>query len=86
LDNAGEAIELQRPDEPQEPPHPDAGLVPYLAVDRIDYTDDAPWPVEADGLGQSLNRKQSTAFGNDPANWQAAAPGPRRPGTLGNTQ
>jgi hypothetical protein len=74
LDNAGEAVSLYRPDTPQQPPHPDAGFVPFILVDRVDYTDDPPWPIEPDGSGQSLQRKTLAAFGNDPANWLAGPP------------
>jgi len=35
LGNSGEGIELARPDIPQAPPHPDAGLIPYIRVDRV---------------------------------------------------
>jgi hypothetical protein len=74
LDNSGEAISLYRPDTPQGPTHPDAGFVPYLLVDRVDYSDRIPWPASADGLGDSLQRKTLNAFGNDPANWIAGPP------------
>jgi hypothetical protein len=37
-----------------------------------------PWPAAADGQGQSLARKDAHVYGNDPANWQAAAPSPGR--------
>src|SRR5262249_29946076 len=29
LNNGGDAVELYKPDTPQDPPHPDAGFVPY---------------------------------------------------------
>ena len=74
LDNAGEAVELYQPDPPQQPPHPDAGYVPYILVDRIAYTDTAPWPPEPDGGGASLQRKIADQYGNDPVNWFAAPP------------
>lgn len=74
LDNAGDSIELYKPDPPQLPPHPDAGFVPYIRVDKVNFLDAAPWPTDADGTGKSLQRKNSATFGNDPANWQAAAP------------
>jgi len=82
LDNGGEAIELQRPDTPQMPPSPDAGLVPYITVERIEYGDAAPWPVGGDGDGLSLQRTDPALYGNDPAHWIAATPSPA-PGTSG---
>jgi hypothetical protein len=69
LDNAGETLELYRPDPPQEPPHPDAGFVPYILVEKVSYLPTAPWPVEADGTGAALLRKNPSLYGNDAANW-----------------
>jgi len=74
LDNAGETLELWRPDAPQLPPHPDAGFVPQLLVERVTYSDHAPWPTSADGLGDSLQRIEVAQYGNDPVNWKAAPP------------
>jgi hypothetical protein len=74
LDNAGESLELWRPDQPQSPPHPDAGFVPYFLVERVAYGDQLPWPIEADGLGLSLQRIVATDYGNDPVNWKAESP------------
>jgi hypothetical protein len=79
LDNGGETIELEMPDKPQAPPHPDAGFVPYVQVDRVRYSDALPWPTVADGLGPSLQRRQPSAYGNDPANWFADTPTPGQP-------
>ncbi|MBI3867685.1 MAG: lamin tail domain-containing protein [Verrucomicrobia bacterium] len=66
LQDSGERIDLQRPD------LPDAAGVAYITVDGVRYNDHAPWPPEADGAGPSLQRKNPLAYGNDPANWQAA--------------
>ncbi|HEX7860927.1 MAG TPA: lamin tail domain-containing protein [Verrucomicrobiae bacterium] len=74
LSNSGDEVELYRPDPPQLPPRPDAGFVPYIRVDKVNYSDAAPWPAEADGTGNSLQRRNAQAFGNDPVNWQATAP------------
>ena len=70
LDNSGEAIELQRPD------NPNTNMVPYLLVEKVAYRDDVPWPANADGLGNSLQRQPIAAFGNDPAHWIASPPTP----------
>ena len=48
----------------------------YIRIDRVSYLDDTPWPDDADGEGDSLHRIDNSAYGNDPANWQAAAPNP----------
>lgn len=74
LNDAGGTLELWRPDTPQAPPQPDAGFVPQLLVERITYSDTAPWPVNADGFGASLQRVVAAEYGNDPVNWIAAAP------------
>ncbi len=77
LSNDGDSIELLRPDRPQGPEAPDAGFVPYLTVDRINYADAAPWPSgPVDGGGLSLQRKTGSAYGNEPLNWIAALPTP----------
>lgn len=76
LRNSGDEVELYRPDTPQAPGRPDAGYVPFLRVDKVNYSDLAPWPAAADGTGNSLQRRTPEAFGNDPANWQAASPTP----------
>jgi hypothetical protein len=74
LDNKSETVDLTQPDPPQLPPHPDAGYVPLIRVDRVKYGDETPWPAGADGSGQSLQRLQPRGYGNDSANWFAAAP------------
>lgn len=76
LNNDGDSLELYKPDPPQTSPHPDIGFVPYIRVDKVNYTDRAPWPATADGTGSSLQRKNTGTFGNDPKNWDAADPTP----------
>ncbi|HLP75290.1 MAG TPA: hypothetical protein VK327_00090, partial [Candidatus Paceibacterota bacterium] len=70
LDNNGENLELQAPDSP------DPGLVPYVTVEAIRYNDKSPWPAGASGTGSSLQRVVTYAYGDEPANWIAAAPTP----------
>jgi hypothetical protein len=65
---------LLRPDNPQQPPQPDAGFVPYILVEQVNYVDTAPWPTSANGSGDSLQRKNPAEYGNDPVNWTAKAP------------
>lgn len=74
LANGGETIELYFPDSPQAAPHPDAGFVPYVLVEQISYLNASPWPLGAGGTGSSLQRNIASNYGNDPANWFAAAP------------
>lgn len=70
LDNSGETIELKQPDTPE--PINGTLLTPYIMIDKVAYSDSAPWPAAADGIGNSLQRISNEAFGNDPANWLAA--------------
>lgn len=60
LDNGGETIKLIRP-----------GATPAedLIVDQVTYDDDAPWPVEADGTGPSLQLIDAAQDNNRVANW-----------------
>jgi hypothetical protein len=76
LQNGSGSVELYKPDPPQSPDHPDPGLVPYIFVDRVKYSDNAPWPVEPDGTGAALQRVKPEEYGNDPINWVAAPPTP----------
>lgn len=73
LSNSGERIALFKPDPPQRPPNPDAGFVPYVLVEDVDYSSEAPWPTEAAGRGPALRRRDPAKFGNDPANWEPEA-------------
>jgi hypothetical protein len=45
LDNDSGRVELKRPGSP------DTNEVPYILVERVSYSDAAPWPVAPDGLG-----------------------------------
>jgi hypothetical protein len=74
LNNAGEALELYKPDAPQTAPHPDTNFVPMILVDRVVYSPLAPWPVAADGGGASLQRIAPSLYGNEPLNWKAEPP------------
>ena len=73
LNNAGERVTLQRPDDP---PIEDPTIIPRLIEDEVIYDDIAPWPVEADGTGVSLQRLGTDSFGSDAANWEARNPNP----------
>ena len=74
LANDSDSVELVKPDAVQEPPHPDAGLVPQVLVDKVRYSALAPWPAGAAAGAHSLQRISLAAYGNDPANWRAAPP------------
>ncbi len=78
LNNAGEKLELSKPGDQFE------GTRFYIRVDRVNYSDGShpvgedPWPIDADGFGPSLIRKDPEDYGNDPENWLAANPSPGR--------
>ena len=76
LDNQGETVALYQPDKPEISPSPIAGFVPQVLVEEVDYSPLPPWPTNADGTGDSLQRIASLAFGDDPANWTAGPPSP----------
>lgn len=78
LANGGDTVALYKPDPPQGLQHDDAGFVPYILVDQVTFSDTAPWPSEADGLGATLQRVTANKFANDPVNWKAVAPNPGR--------
>ena len=72
LSNVGEEIRLLKPDPPQGPDATDPGFVPYVLVDLVDYSANAPWPRGS--AGQSLQRIRGDAYGNDPSSWNVASP------------
>src|SRR5206468_10618771 len=74
LDDSGESVELYKPDAVQLPPHPDAGFVPYILVDRVKYQTTLPWATNANGTGASLQRITAANYGNDPLNWGSGLP------------
>ncbi len=73
LSNGGEEVQLLRPDDP---PTNEPWYTPYLLEDEVDYNNQAPWPLAADGTGKSLARSGASLWGNDATSWQAATPTP----------
>ncbi|NLH17644.1 MAG: lamin tail domain-containing protein, partial [Phycisphaerae bacterium] len=71
LNNGGGNILLTQPGDHEW--GKDQYLIPR---DKVEYDDETPWPVAPDGGGPSLNRIVPSLYGNDPANWQAAAANP----------
>ena len=74
LGNNGDTLDLQKPDPIQGMTHPDAGFVPFVRVEQVEYLDSTAWPLGADQTGWSLQRSNDVRFGDDAANWFAAAP------------
>ena len=83
LANGGDAVELYYPDTPQLPPHPDAGYVPYIRADKVNYLSSGAW-AQANGDSNSLQRLNQTLFGNDPINWVANRPSAGKVNPLGD--
>lgn len=81
LDNSSEKIEILQPADPfvEDSTVSDSLTYPYVTIDLVDYSDQKPWPIEPDGTGQVLQRISLEAFGDDVANWKAAAPTPGTP-------
>ena len=74
LGNDSDNLELDQPDPPQLPPHADAGYVPAILVEKVNYDLIGGWSTGAAGTGLSLQRRDLPGYGNDPTNWFAAAP------------
>ena len=74
LDNHTERIALERPQASDDPLSP--GDLSWIILDEAIYFDQAPWPYDTDGTGQSAQRKELTVSGNAPDNWQAKTPTP----------
>ena len=74
LDGGGERIELRLPltiegfqrDAPGYPRY-------YAVLDSLDYDDESPWPVEADGQGYSLVRKSNTGSSYQASDWELSS-------------
>ncbi len=77
LANGGERLALERPQLADGPDDSDS----WVIVDEVVYSDRAPWPDNAAGLGASLQRIHWQGSGMDPENWTAdfaPTPGQRR--------
>jgi len=72
LSDDGERVKLLWPDEP---PVLEPGFVPYIVTDEVEYGIAPEWP-DASANGMSLHRKEAWLFGDDAANWRAAAASP----------
>jgi hypothetical protein len=79
LANEGDRVSLYLPDLPQLPPAPDAGYVPPVLADQVDFLPGSPWPAGTLETGKSLARKDNALLGNEPLNWTAETPSPGQP-------
>ena len=46
-------------------------FMPSVLMEAVEYHDDVPWPLEADGYGHCLSRKDPFHYGNDFSNWES---------------
>ena len=70
LGNEHDTIQLLKPSAPVLPPSPDAGLIPYVVVDRVGYSSSAPWPSIGSEHSGAIRRISPNAYGDDPSNWE----------------
>ncbi|MCA9247052.1 MAG: lamin tail domain-containing protein [Planctomycetales bacterium] len=73
LSNRGDLIELVGPATTTDT---NGDFVPDELKDRVAYRDQAPWPLAADGEGDSLKRISGAHFGLLPESWRASVPSP----------
>ena len=86
LDNSQDSVELVQPGVPDAVGTPTAGQFLYVLADKVKYEHIAPWPVGLpDGLGASLGRIDTAAYGNDPGNWRTSPKTPGAPMPSGGT-
>jgi hypothetical protein len=71
LDNAGEKIYLEQPNDAPLGTFPP----PYILIDAVNYDDESPWPTLADGGGPSLAKIDSAVYGNDVNHWATGSVG-----------
>ncbi len=70
LDNAGERVKLLKPEDPVTLATGD------VLVDAVRYGTGIPWPLSADGGGDSLHRLSEHDYGGFVSSWIAAPPSP----------
>ena len=51
-------------------------VLPLVIEDEVVYDDRGAWPLDADGLGASLQRSNSVSYGNLASSWIASNPTP----------
>ena len=82
LNDSFERVELQRPDTP---PLDEPTVTPRLQEDEIIYDDLPPWPISADGAGNTLHRTNPRDWGSHASSWTGGPPGPGKIDRRGDT-
>jgi hypothetical protein len=75
LDNSSDRVALERP----QGPDPAGSPASWVMVDEVIYADQAPWPCDTDGTGNSLQRTEASRPGSNPENWLSGPPTPGAP-------
>ncbi len=75
LDNGGETLEISLPGDTN-----GVGVLQFVRIDRVDFSDSDPWPVGPDGGGTALTRIDERAYGNDFSNWRESSVTPGQTG------
>ncbi len=55
---------------------------PHALVDEVRFNDNAPWPLQADGQGSSLERVKPTGMSRSPESWLASEVNDGTPGRV----
>jgi protocatechuate 3,4-dioxygenase beta subunit len=84
LDNGGGSIEVGRYDDEIKRENGRYNRKEYI-YDRVTFDDTAPWPLEADGAGSSLERISLNVYGNHAPNWMASETAGGTPGRANTT-
>ena len=71
LNNSGETVQLKRPGAVDA-----LNVQQYVRVDKVDFSDSAPWVTTPDGQGPSLTKISEKDYGNDHINWMASTASP----------
>ncbi len=74
LANRSDRVALEKPQAPDLP----GDAISWIVVDEVLYADQSPWPCGADGTGNSLQRVNASAAGNQPFNWASEPSTPGR--------
>ena len=82
LSNEDETVALYAPDAPETNINNEV-VIPYVLIEEVEYSDQIPWSLPADGAGFSLHRRMPAQFSDDPIDWEGTLPTPGRGYTPG---
>jgi hypothetical protein len=82
LNDFNNPLDLRRPDNPSLDPMCTCQVAPMVVWDGLHYYDFGDWPVDADGMGSSLERVDALSVSQPPANWDASVQFNGTPGAV----